>query len=94
MGKIEKLRASEIYRDSRFLLIAVESVSFQHHQMDQFSQISAKIEPVAIVVCGPKKSYALDMEAQALDLEKLQQNLPELDDIMACNNELKGERYL
>ena len=86
-----KLRASEIYRDARHILIAVESVSFQHHQIDKFSQMSVKIEPVAVVVCGSKKSYALDMEAKAIAFEQLKQHLPELDDMMANINEFKGK---
>lgn len=79
---MDKLRAIELFRNSRFLLIGVESVDFRLNKTDIFCQISGNIEPVAVIVCGPDGNNAFDMEARPTALNQLRQNIPELDDMI------------
>ena len=60
-------------------LIAVESVDFGHNKTNIGFQMYGNLEPVAIIVCGPKGNYAFDMDAQPIAIEKLKQDIPEID---------------
>lgn len=76
---MEKLRASEIFRDSGFSLIAVDSVEFRFNKANTLFYLSGNIEPIALIVCTPGETYALDMEAKPIAFDQLRQNIPELD---------------
>ncbi|MGB5276659.1 MAG: hypothetical protein WBO73_20260 [Gammaproteobacteria bacterium] len=77
------LRATEIFHDSRRLLIAIESVDYSHRKTTTGGVLQLKIEPVAVIVCSPDGIYALDMEARSTLVEPLRKDIPELDAIMA-----------
>ena len=76
------LRTSVIFSDTRLTLIAVESVDIQHNKTNTGCRLYGNIEPIAVIVCGPDGSYALDMEAKLIAIEQLRQNIPELDTII------------
>lgn len=76
---MEKLRACEIFRDSRFQLIAVESIDFQLYKTDTLCQLSGNIEPIAVIVCSSGGTYALDMQAKPTAFDQLRKDIPELD---------------
>ena len=76
-------RANEIFSDSRFLLIALESVDFRYSKTETVCQLYGSVEAIAIIVCGSDKTYALDMEARLIAFDELRQNIPELDAIIA-----------
>lgn len=84
---MEKLRASEIFRNSRHLLIAVESVDLQFHKADIFCQLSGNVKPIAVIVCGPDGNYAFDMEARPAGLKQLRQSISELDHMITLFDE-------
>jgi len=77
------LRAREIFHDSRLSLIAVESVDVQHRKTRTNCQVYGNIEPIAVVVSGPDKTYALDMESNPTSLDLLRQDIPELNAIIS-----------
>ena len=77
------LRASEIFNDSGLMLIAIESVDFRHSKTNTVCRMYGKIEPIAVIVCAPDATYALDMEAKPAALDQLRQEIPELDTIIA-----------
>jgi uncharacterized spore protein YtfJ len=83
------LRAREIYHDAGFMLIAVESVDFQHSKTNIGWQLYGNIEPIAVIVCGPDGTYALDMEAKPAAFDQLKQEIPEIDSIIASFNKAK-----
>ncbi|MDH3560533.1 MAG: hypothetical protein OEN52_06230 [Gammaproteobacteria bacterium] len=83
---METLRASEIFSDSRCMLIAIESVDFRYDKSDPLCRMHGKIEPVALIVCAPDTRYALDMQARPAALDLLRQAIPELDAMMAPFN--------
>jgi hypothetical protein len=83
---MESLRATEIFNDSRFRLIAVESVSFQCSKTNASGWLYGNIETIAVIVCGPDEIYALDMDAKLIVLEQLRQDVPGLDAIIGPRN--------
>jgi len=80
------LRATEVFNDSKKLIIAIESVDCRQTKTGTGCQLYGKIEPIAVIVSGPDGKYAFDMEARVVLLEKLKQDIPELDDIVASFN--------
>ena len=87
-------RASKIFDDSQRRLIAIESVDFDHGKSGGHYRLYAKIEPKAVVVCDTDDTYALDLECGKISLDRLRQNIPELDAVLArlCKTRLKSER--
>jgi len=75
------LRISEIFRDSTFTLIAVESVNVWHSKTNTDCRLYGNIEPIAVIVSGLDGVYALDMDAKLIAFDQLRQNIPELDTI-------------
>lgn len=81
--EIDRLRTSEIFRDRACALIAVEAVQSWHRRTGSGCQSYASIKPVAVVVCSRGGAYAFDMEAKCADLDRLRQDIPELDAVIA-----------
>ncbi len=81
-----QLRIIEIFNDSRFKLIAVESVNFQRSKINSSCWLYGNIETIAVIVCGPDKIYALDMDAKSIVLDQLIEDVPELDAIIGPLN--------
>lgn len=81
-----QLRAIEIFNDSKFMLIAVESVNFQRNKTNASCWLYGNIETIAVIVCGPDEIYALDMDAKIIVLDQLRQDIPELDAIIGPLN--------
>lgn len=77
------LRVSEMFNDSRLMLLAVESVDLQHGKTNAGCWLYGSIEPMAVIVCGPDEIFALDMDAKLIALDQLIQEIPELDAIIA-----------
>lgn len=77
------LRVSEMFNDSGFTLLAVESVDIQHSKTDAGCWLYGSIEPMAVIVCGPDEIFALDMQAKLIALDQLIQEIPELDAMIA-----------
>jgi len=79
---LNNLHAIEIYRDSKFLLVAIKSVNLQRYKMGALHHLSAEMKPTALVVCSHEVVYALDMEAKPTSLDFLKQNVPGLAGIL------------
>ncbi len=75
---MDALRDTEIFSDPALTLVAIESVSLQHTETDNSCRVYGSIVPVAIVVCSPARTYALDMDAAPADLDQLRLNSPGL----------------
>lgn len=63
-----RLRAITVFADQRFTVIAVESVELRHGNTGYGHHLTASLEPVAVVVKGPDKTYAVDMEAKPVSI--------------------------
>ena len=73
------MRVRQVFRRSDLAIAAVERVALRHRSSEAGCLVQGEVEPVAIVVCSGDHVYALDMEAQALDLEQLKQDAPDVD---------------
>lgn len=73
------LRTVEIFNDSRFRLIAVQASDLRHGKSNAVAGLYGKMEPVALVVCGSDEIYALDMNANPVELSELQDIVADLD---------------
>ena len=71
------LRSREIYKDSNVTLIAVDSIELRPSKTTFGFHCSGTIEPIAVIVSGPDGTYAVGMDAQALDLDQLRRDLPD-----------------
>lgn len=80
------LRATEIFNDSRRMLIVIESVRYSHGKTDLTYRSYGMIEPVAVIVCTLESVYALDMKSNMIAIDQLKQDVPELDAIIARFN--------
>jgi len=76
-------RAREIFSDSRILLIAVEFAELRHNKTNINCLLYGKLEPIALIVCALDKIYALDMESNPISIDRLREDIPELNAIIA-----------
>ena len=65
------LRSRLIYRDAALTVHVVESVETWHSQTSTQCHVVGKIEPLAVVVCGPEGEHAVDINAQPIDRDCL-----------------------
>ena len=77
-----KLRARAFFKNSMFTLIAVESVDTWHGNTNMGCQLYGGLAPVAVIVCSPNETYALDMEARPVDLDRFRTDLPGLGTLL------------
>jgi hypothetical protein len=73
------LRTRTIFSDAALTLIAVESIDTQHGLTNGVFHLYAKLEPVAVIICGAGARYALNMRAEPADLDHLMKAVPELE---------------
>jgi len=64
------LRARTIFADHRFTVIAVESVVLRHGDKGHGRYLAANMKPVAVVVKEPNRTYAVDMEAMPISIDR------------------------
>lgn len=63
----------------RLILIAIESVECVPHKSINGCRFFARVEPTALVICGPEAARALDMHGNPVDVEELRRHVPALD---------------
>ena len=80
---MKKIRGREIFSNSRHKLIAIERVDFRYSKSNAGGQIYLNVEPIAVIVVRPDTSYAFDMEAKLTTVEKIRDDIPELDSIIS-----------
>ena len=74
-----KFRTSETFIGPSVVLIVVESIDSGHYKTKTGCQMYGNIRPTALVVCSPDGIYALDMEANPISVDRLRQDIPELN---------------
>lgn len=80
------LRTCQIFSDANLTLIAVESLDFQHDKTNTSDRCYGNLKPIAVIVCSPDETYALDMEAKRANLDQMRQDIAELDSLIASFN--------
>ena len=68
-------RAHKIFDDATYTLFAIASVVVRHSKANAIYHVYGKIAPVAVIVCSPAGTYALDMHARPVSIERLRQDL-------------------
>lgn len=84
---MSSLRSREICDEYGYRLLAVESVDLRCSSFACGCQLFGKIEPVAVIVCGPRGVYALDAQARPVDLDQLRQGIPGLDELLESESD-------
>ena len=80
---METFRAKRVLDRPSLVLIVVETVSFQSHRSGAGCGFSAAISPVALVICTPAATQALDLNGRPVELDALRRQVPVLDDELA-----------
>jgi hypothetical protein len=70
-----RLRTRTVFSDERLSVTAVESLEFRADRTSQKGYVIGNLEPIAIIVREPDKTYAIGMDAQPVEVDQL--NLPE-----------------
>ena len=71
------IRSREVYKAASVTLVAVESIDIRPGETGLGFHVIATIEPIAVIVTSPDETYALGMDGQALDLDRLRQSIPD-----------------
>jgi hypothetical protein len=66
------VRASTVFADDRFTLIAIESLEFQTDRTDHRRLVTGSLKPVAVIIREADKTCAFDMNAQPVDIDRLE----------------------
>jgi len=69
------LRTREIYSNKALTVSVIESVETWRSRSVALCYAAGRIEPIAVVVAGPDGEYALDVDAQPIDRERLSRML-------------------
>ena len=72
------LRSREIYKGFNVTLITVESIDFRPGTTNFGFHFSGTIEPIAVIVSGPDGTYGLGIDGQALDVDQLRRDIPDI----------------
>ena len=67
-----RLRARTVFSDDTFTVTAIEKLAFRTDKFNRRCMLFGSLEPTAVIVTTPHKTYALDMDAQPVDLDQLE----------------------
>lgn len=76
---MHRSRTRELFRDSDCLVMVIETVRIRQHRTNKACAAHILLEPTAVIVCNPGHSYALNSDAQSIEVEPLLRKVPELD---------------
>ena len=76
-------RAKPVFNDSTLTVVAIESIKIEAHRTTMGHHLVGAAKPVAVVVCAPDGTYALDMVAKPIDFESLRQDVPGLESMLS-----------
>ena len=66
-----RVRQRTIFSDYRLTVIAVERLEFRTDRLDHRRLVTGSLKPVAVIVTAPDRTYALDMNAQPVDIDTM-----------------------
>jgi len=67
-----RLRARTVFSDDTLTVTAIEKLALRSDTFERGCFFSGSLRPVAVIVKLPDRTYALDMAAQALDLDHVE----------------------
>ena len=66
-----RVRQRTIFSDDRLTVIAVERLEFRTDRLDHRRLVTGSLKTVAVIVTAPDRTYALDMNAQPVDIDTM-----------------------
>lgn len=78
----ESLRARELSRTDRFVLLVLERSTCRSDRSGAFLHLYAGLVPLALVVCSTDAILALDMEGEPIEAGALRSRVPGLDTLL------------
>ena len=66
------VRARTVFRDHELTVTAVASVEFRTSRSNHRRFLIGNLRPIAVIVREPDRTYALDMAAQPVDIERIE----------------------
>ena len=66
------VRARTVFSDQELSVTAIESVEFQSDRSNGRGFVYGSLTPIAVVVKQQERTYALDMDAQPIDIGQLE----------------------
>jgi dihydrodipicolinate reductase len=68
---MSSVRARTVFSDHGLTVTAVESVEFRTDRSNRRRFVFGSVRPVAVIVREPDRTYALDMDAQPVNIERM-----------------------
>lgn len=65
------VRARTIFSDQRLTVTAVESLELRTDRSNHTRYLLGSLQPIAIIVTEPDRTYALDLDAHPVDLDRM-----------------------
>lgn len=65
------LRTRTVFADERLAVTAVESLEIRCDGANHRGFMTGSLEPIAVIVREADRTYAFDMDAQLIDIERL-----------------------
>lgn len=69
---MKSLREKTVFTNDKRRVSVIESLEFQTIGTNRSQHATASLVPVAVVVKEPDRTYALDMNAQPLDIDRME----------------------
>ena len=66
-----RLRERSVFADQKITVTAVEALEFRTGRTNRGRFLTASLKPVAVIVREPDRTYALDMCAEPVDIDRL-----------------------
>lgn len=66
-----RVRARTIFSDQKLTVSAVEALEFQTNRSNHRRFLIGSLKPIAIIVREPDRTYALDLAAQPVDIDRM-----------------------
>jgi hypothetical protein len=68
---VTTLRASTVFADEKLTVTVIESLELSEVREHFGRLVTVNLKPVAVIVRQPGRTYALDMDAQLLDMDTM-----------------------
>jgi hypothetical protein len=65
------LRARTVFSDEKVTVTTLELLEFRTDRTNHLRYVTGDLRPMAIIVKEPDRTYAFDMAAQPIDIERL-----------------------
>ena len=68
---MDRLHTNIVFDDPRFMVTVVQSLEFRTGSSNHMRFLTGSLQPIAVIVKEPDKSYALNMDARLVDIDSI-----------------------